>query len=82
MGGLVTSHIGAVQTLRGGALMRLGDVTTDIFEQQRLSIRQLNVCSALKGSKQGGNVGPDMPLGVVFRVLELQSMPSVPVGDE
>ena len=32
MGGLVASHIGTVQTLRGGALMHLGHVTADIFE--------------------------------------------------
>ena len=54
MGGLVASHIGAVQTLRGGALMHLGHVTADIFEEESLSIRQLNVCSAVKGSEQGG----------------------------
>lgn len=82
MGGLVASHIGAVQTLRGGALMHLGHVTADIFEEESLSIRQLNVCSAVKGSEQGGDVGPDMALGVVFRVLELESVASVPLSDE
>ena len=82
MGGLVASHIGAVQTLRGGALMHLGDVTAHIFQEESLSIRQLNVCPAVKGSEQGGDVGPDMALGVVFRVLELESVASVTLGDE
>ena len=82
MGGLVASDICAVQTLRRGALMHFCNLTAHVFQYKDLSICQLNVCSAVEGSQQGGDIRPDVSLCVVFSVLELEGMSSITLSDE